>query len=475
MQALRRVGEQIAVLVDGAALGGDIIPQRSQCLLQPGPAVDNQKLRLAQPALDQIVENGAPRRAGLATHVLDRQQHLLAVLANPEPDQEHNRGGFAVEPNPHHGAVEDQADDRLVSERAHVPGIPIGFYLPPHPAHGIFADRTAKDGSERPAHSTAVGAGKIGACDQRIGSPGSPLVSPQRRSLPFRGPARSGVEPSPRYRDLHSTESPDQRSGSMAVPVAGDLLRADGVVGSSLWPAAIARARKHRLELGFDHRLDEAANLVAQSGFNRIKPVVEEPGTCLGFRPRDWQLRAIIRHGVVSTGARTPDRWGFNTRRLRHLQFQPHPRRHQLMFRNILIPTDGSDLAAKAVEQAVLFAKEIGAKITAVTVTEPSDLLSVTATQLEYTPIEYQKHARAYAETVLGTVSDAAKSAGVVCDTLHVEHEQVYQAIIEAAEARRCDLIVMASHGRRGVSAVVLGSETVKVLTHSKIPVLVYR
>ena len=145
------------------------------------------------------------------------------------------------------------------------------------------------------------------------------------------------------------------------------------------------------------------------------------------------------------------------------------------MFKNILVPTDGSDLAAKAVEQGVLFAKEIGAKITAVTVTEPSDLLSVTPTQLEYTPIEYQKHARAYAETVLGTVSDAAKSAGVVCETLHVEHDQIYQVIIEAAEARKCDLIVMASHGRRGVSAVVLGSETVKVLTHSKIPVLVYR
>jgi nucleotide-binding universal stress UspA family protein len=145
------------------------------------------------------------------------------------------------------------------------------------------------------------------------------------------------------------------------------------------------------------------------------------------------------------------------------------------MFTNILISTDGSDLAAKAVEQGVLFAKEIGAKITAVTVTEPSNLLSVSPTHLEYTPIEYQQHARAYAETVLGTVSDAAKSAGVACDTLHVEHEQIYQAIIEAAEARKCDLIVMASHGRRGVSAVVLGSETVKVLTHSKIPVLVYR
>ena len=145
------------------------------------------------------------------------------------------------------------------------------------------------------------------------------------------------------------------------------------------------------------------------------------------------------------------------------------------MFKNILISTDGSDLAAKAVEQGVLFAKEIDAKITAVTVTEPFHLISVAPSQLEYTPIEYKKYAEAHAEKVLGTVSAAAKLAGVGCATLHVEHEQVYQAIIEAAEARKCDLIVMASHGRRGVSAVVLGSETVKVLTHSKIPVLVYR
>jgi nucleotide-binding universal stress UspA family protein len=145
------------------------------------------------------------------------------------------------------------------------------------------------------------------------------------------------------------------------------------------------------------------------------------------------------------------------------------------LFKNILISTDGSDLGAKAVEQGVLFAKEIGAKITAVTVTEPFHFLSVSPNQLEYTPIEYQKHSKAHAEKVLGAVSAAAQSAGVLCDTLHVEHEQVYQAIIEAAEARKCDLIVMASHGRRGVSAVVLGSETVKLLTHSKVPVLVYR
>ena len=147
------------------------------------------------------------------------------------------------------------------------------------------------------------------------------------------------------------------------------------------------------------------------------------------------------------------------------------------MFKNILIATDGSDLAAKAVEQGILFAKEIGAKITAVTVTEPfpSHLLAAEPNQFGDAPIEYKKHAEAHAEKVLDTVSAAAKSTGVICETLHVEHAQVYQAIIDAASARKCDLIVMASHGRRGVSAVVLGSETVKVLTHSKIPVLVYR
>jgi nucleotide-binding universal stress UspA family protein len=125
--------------------------------------------------------------------------------------------------------------------------------------------------------------------------------------------------------------------------------------------------------------------------------------------------------------------------------------------------------------RGLVFAKEIGAKVTAVTVTESFHVLSLAPSQLQYTPNEYAKHAKAHAEKVLGTVSAAAKSAGVDCETLHVEHEQIYQAIIDAAEARKCDLIVMASHGRRGVSAVVLGSETVKVLTHSKIPVLVYR
>ena len=102
-------------------------------------------------------------------------------------------------------------------------------------------------------------------------------------------------------------------------------------------------------------------------------------------------------------------------------------------------------------------------------------MLSVAPSQLEYTRDEYKRHIEASAAKALAGVAAAAQSAGVPCETRHVEHEHVYQAIIETAASNGCDLILMASHGRRGVSAIVLGSETVKVLTHSKIPVLVYR
>ena len=82
---------------------------------------------------------------------------------------------------------------------------------------------------------------------------------------------------------------------------------------------------------------------------------------------------------------------------------------------------------------------------------------------------------QAHAETTLGAVAKAANTAGIECETVQVEHEHPYKAIIDTAESKGCDLIVMASHGRHGISAIVLGSETVKVLTHCKIPVLVHR
>jgi len=99
-----------------------------------------------------------------------------------------------------------------------------------------------------------------------------------------------------------------------------------------------------------------------------------------------------------------------------------------IVFKNILVPTDGSELAVKAVEQSVLFAREAGAKITAVTVTEPYPLAAVTASKPD-APLEYKKLAEAHAEKVLDAVSVAARQAGVTCETLRMERAQVYQAI----------------------------------------------
>ena len=145
------------------------------------------------------------------------------------------------------------------------------------------------------------------------------------------------------------------------------------------------------------------------------------------------------------------------------------------MYKHILIPTDGSKLAEKAVLHGITLAKEIGAKITALTVSEPFHIMAFEPAMLEDTSASYKKRTEEMAARTLGAVANAAKTAGIACETVHVEDENPYKAIIDTAESKQCDLIVMASHGRRGMSAIVLGSETVKVLTHSKIPVLVYR
>ena len=94
---------------------------------------------------------------------------------------------------------------------------------------------------------------------------------------------------------------------------------------------------------------------------------------------------------------------------------------------------------------------------------------------IEDTPTQYQARMQKHAEKILAAVSHSAQAAGVACEMVQVEHEHPYQAIIDTGGSKGCDLIVMASHGRHGISAIVLGSETLKVLTHSKIPVLVHR
>jgi nucleotide-binding universal stress UspA family protein len=145
------------------------------------------------------------------------------------------------------------------------------------------------------------------------------------------------------------------------------------------------------------------------------------------------------------------------------------------MYTNILIPTDGSELAGKAVQHGIELAKRIGAKVTALTVAPPFRIFTTDPQMIEDTRDQYQADMQKHAEQTLGAVARAAQTAGVPCELIHVEHEHPYRAIIDTAGSKGCDLIVMASHGRHGISAIILGSETVKVLTHSKIPVLVHR
>ncbi|MGY1458116.1 MULTISPECIES: universal stress protein [unclassified Luteimonas] len=145
------------------------------------------------------------------------------------------------------------------------------------------------------------------------------------------------------------------------------------------------------------------------------------------------------------------------------------------MYKQILIPTDGSDLSLAAIDQGLAFASEIGAAVTFFTVTAPIRVYGVTGEQLAGGYEEYTKVAREEGTRRLAAAEERAKAAGVPCQTRMVESEHPYQAIIDAANDAGCDLIAMASHGRRGLSGLVLGSETLKVLTHSTIPVLVYR
>lgn len=147
------------------------------------------------------------------------------------------------------------------------------------------------------------------------------------------------------------------------------------------------------------------------------------------------------------------------------------------MFKHILVPTDGSALSQKTAERAVAFAREAGAKVTAfyakpeypVTYYGEGALIDPT------TPEKFAELMDKQANEYLGKIARQCEEAGVACATATATSDVPYEAIIDAAEAAGCDLIFMASHGRRGISALLLGSETHKVLTHTNIPVLVYR
>jgi nucleotide-binding universal stress UspA family protein len=144
------------------------------------------------------------------------------------------------------------------------------------------------------------------------------------------------------------------------------------------------------------------------------------------------------------------------------------------MFKRILIPTDGSDITTKAVDVAVRLAKSVGARLYTISVKEPFPYSAISEMQ-PTPPQEFFDAQERIAARRIQAVREAAEQAGVPCEAHTVEALHPWEAIIDHAQRMECDLLVMASHGRRGVTALLLGSETQKVLTHSKIPVLVVR
>jgi nucleotide-binding universal stress UspA family protein len=144
------------------------------------------------------------------------------------------------------------------------------------------------------------------------------------------------------------------------------------------------------------------------------------------------------------------------------------------MYKHILIATDGSTLAGKAVSAGLALAKELNAKVSAVNATEPWSTMVTGEAALNFPIEEYEKAGAENAERVLSDVRAEAAKLGIDCQTIHV-NDFPAEAIVATARSRGCDLIIMASHGRRGLARALLGSQAVQVLTYSPVPVLICR
>lgn len=145
------------------------------------------------------------------------------------------------------------------------------------------------------------------------------------------------------------------------------------------------------------------------------------------------------------------------------------------MYKRILLPTDGSEASRRAIDAGVEFARESGAELVAMTATTPFRAITADAEMLELTAEQYEASSRQHAQRRLDEIAELARDAGVPCTAVQVVSDDPDEAIIATARERMCDLIIMASHGRRGVKGLLLGSVTQKVLVHSAIPVLVHR
>ena len=145
------------------------------------------------------------------------------------------------------------------------------------------------------------------------------------------------------------------------------------------------------------------------------------------------------------------------------------------MYKHILVPTDGSELSANAAREAIAVARAFGAKVTGIHVTTPFHVFALDPVMVTGTEGTYEAEAKAMASKALSTIGTLAKQKEIAFGSVHASGERPWEEIIKAAKGEGCDLIVMASHGRRGLRKLVLGSQTSEVLADSPVPVLVVR
>ena len=143
------------------------------------------------------------------------------------------------------------------------------------------------------------------------------------------------------------------------------------------------------------------------------------------------------------------------------------------MYKHLLIATDGSELALKAVDQGLKLGRMLSAKTTVVTVTEPWTMVAPGEIGMTIPIDDYESGVAEHAKNILDAAQKQAETAGIACEFLHVRDRYPADGILEAAKSLGCDLIVMASHGRRGVARLLIGSQANRVVTYSPIPVLI--
>ncbi len=145
------------------------------------------------------------------------------------------------------------------------------------------------------------------------------------------------------------------------------------------------------------------------------------------------------------------------------------------MYESIIVATDGSEIADKAVQHAIALAKDLDANLTAVTVTEPFESVAFTENMTVINPADYKRQCDEYANSILAKVTKSAAANGTACETIHQDNHWPYAGVIDAAEKSHADLIVMGSHGRCGLERLLPGSQAAKLLAHTKTATLVMR